>query len=139
MTPGEIVATIARGGGIVERVEIAGGERLRVSPPGFLTPDLREAVQREKAGVLDLLRLLNGGTLLEYAGDVLGFEAEPTAADLIDEAEPHGTVLYVRHRGDVGIRHGDGIPDELLLTLARGHVRLLEALEQRQRSCSASA
>ncbi len=122
---------VARLGGVLTVVERPEGERVRVQPTGLLTPNLLEALQREKAGVIALLRLLQGSGLEGYAGDVLGFAGGPTTGDLLAKVERRGAEVYVRPQGDLGIRHGERVPDTLLLTLAKAHVRLLGVLEQR--------
>src|SRR6266550_3567351 len=99
MTAGAVIAMVARLGGVLTVVERPEGERVRVQPTGLLTPNLLEALQREKAGVIALLRLLQGSGLEGYAGDVLGFAGGPTTGDLLAKVERRGAPRTATHIG----------------------------------------
>jgi hypothetical protein len=102
MTAEGIVATVSRLGGTIEPLD---GDRLRVRPPGILTPNLRAALQAERQAVLTLLRLLAAPP------------PDPPSAEIIAEVERYGAGLYLRPPLGLVIWHGERIDDALLRRL----------------------
>lgn len=135
MTAGEVIAAVAARGGTIQVVTRDGIDKLHIAPSDAITSEELTVLREIKPDVIALVKFLHegaGDSLLDYAGDVLGFEGEPTADDLIDQAHRLGGVLYVRKQGDVGIRNGEMVPDATLLRVARAHVRILTALKDRE-------
>lgn len=129
MTPGEVLFAVTRRGGSIS----VGGDSIRIHPRAAITQAESVVLLAHKPLVLSYLRRLHRDeSPFDYAYGLIGFAGDPTADDLVDTAERLGVDLYIRSSGDIGIRHADRLPNDLIYRLTCAHNRLLAALARRE-------
>lgn len=128
MTVGEVIAAVTERGGNF-RID---GQRIGIVPEGVLTDIERSILRENRVSALAILRLSSGESLIDYAAKMLGASCEPTADELLDKAERLGADLFIRSNGDIGIRNGDRLSNDIIRRLAQIHDRMLTALKRRE-------